>query len=97
MVTITKNDFILHQLDRRVYEEWRSSKNENPSDFYATALKWVGDAIRGLGTQTFWVGGAYCWYSDDKQTRVNEVFVTDNGIACYIDDVKGCLYRIEFK
>lgn len=95
MVTISKSDFILHQIDESCYPKWEREQKESPSDFESKGLKWIGDALREPGTQDFWIGGSYCWYTDKTQTRTDGVFVTNNGIICLIRDNK--LYRVEFK
>lgn len=63
------------------------------SDFHATMLKLVGDAIRNRESQFFWNDGEYCWYTDATQTKIHRVWQTRNGILIYEDEEN--LYRVK--
>jgi hypothetical protein len=96
MVTLTKNNFNLHEIEKVSHNNFKMCDLHDLSDFQAAALKWIGDALRQKESQYFWCNGAYCWYTDGRQDHEQCVWMTENGIAMFEDITKGELYRIEF-
>lgn len=96
MVTLTKNDFNLCEIEKVSHCNFKQIEYHDLSDFQAQGLKWIGDALRQRESQYYWCYGSYCWYTDDKQDHEQCVWMTVNGIAMFEDITKGELYRIEF-
>lgn len=83
-----------------VSENWDSfveSKYSELSDFNAFALRIIGDALRGPKSEIFWQDGAYCWFTDEKQSREQCVWMTTNGIAMFEDVHQRKLFRIIYE
>ena len=96
MVTLTKKNFKLWEIEKVSHNNFKMCDWHDLSDFQAVGLKWIGDALRQKESQHFWSNGAYCWYTDGKQDHEQCVWMTENGIAMFEDITKGELYRIEF-
>ena len=79
----------LFAIDKESFKE-----NERPSDFICESLKVFGDAIRPEGSQPFWLGGKYLWFTDEHQQHVAGIWTTDNGILIYQEGDN--LFRIVF-
>lgn len=80
-----------------------AKRKERLSDFESYYLKVLGNEIRKelKDSQYFWLDGAFCWYTDGNQDRVQKVFLLDSG-ACIFDDFtpsadgKVDYYRVSF-
>lgn len=96
MVTLTKNNFNLCEIEKVSHGNFKPIEWQDLSDFQAQGLKWIGDALRQKESHYFWSNGAYCWYTDGKQDHEQCVWMTENGIAMFEDITEKRLYRIEF-
>ena len=56
-------------------------KAKDLSDFESSMLKLIGNAIRGSKSQHFWHNGAYSWYRDERQEKIDRVWLSKNGIS----------------
>lgn len=66
------------------------------SGFYDVMLRKVGDAIRGPKSQHFWSNGCYCWYTDERQSVEECVYLTTSGNVVYQQITAGKLFHILF-
>ena len=69
------------------------------SDFEASMLELVGNAIRPRESQHFWSDGSYSWYRDARQENVDRLWLTKNGILVFeksLDDDVYRLFRVGF-
>lgn len=96
MVHLSKSNFKFFEIEEQYKENFKETSWTDLSDFHAESLKWIGDAIRGAKSQFFWSNGCYCWYTDEKQSVEECVWMTQNGIAMYEKITEKKLYRIEF-
>lgn len=74
-------------------------KAKDLSDFESSMLVLIGNAIRGSKSQHFWLNGAYSWYKDGRQEKIDRVWLTKNGIAVFEQETNEgyCRYfRISF-
>ena len=96
MVTLTKRNFDFYEIAKENKKNFRETHWTDLSEFHAEALTWIGDAIRGPKSQHFWHNGCYCWYTDERQSMEECVWMTENGIAMYEKITEKKLYRIIF-
>lgn len=97
MITILKKSmFSFLEIDEECKGNFKEVAWHDLSDFQNAALRWVGDAIRGNKSQEFWCNGCYCWYTDEKQSVEECVWITNNNILMYEKISEGKLYRITF-
>ena len=96
MVHLSKSNFGFFEIADQYKENFVETNWHDLSDFHAEALKWIGDAIRGPKSQFFWSNGCYCWFTDERQSVEECVWMTQNGIAMYEKITEKKLYRIEF-
>ena len=68
-------------------------KVKDLSDFESSMLVLIGNAIRGSKSQHFWLNGAYSWYRDGRQEKIDRVWLTKNGIAVFEQETDGGHYR----
>lgn len=95
MITVlTEQGFSLLAINEESKGNFKPQAWQDLSTFHAAALKWVGDAIRGNGSQWFWNDGAYCWYTDERQSSEQRVWQTENGILILEDCTSGILFRV---
>lgn len=68
-------------------------KAKDLSDFESSMLILIGNAIRGRYSQHFWINGAYSWYRDERQEKIDRVGLTKNGIAVFEQETNDGHYR----
>ena len=81
-----------------------TNRKENLSSFEEFYLRELGLQMRKdyPDSQHFWRDGAYCWYTDGTQSRIQSVYLLVNGVCVFSDftintDGKGKLFKVEFK
>lgn len=67
------------------------------SEFEIEMTMRAGNAIRGSKSQHFWSEGKYCWFTDGTQSKIQCVWLTDNGNLLFEDESKNELCLITFK
>ena len=92
-ITLSKTNIKFYCIEPPFGASFIENIQHDLSDFHASMLKLVGDAIRSRGSQHFWSDGEYCWYTNAKQTNVHRVWQTNNGILIYEDEEN--LYRVQ--
>ena len=88
----------------KMYRLWDYStleRKENLSSFESFHLHKYGDELRKEfpKSQYFWRDGAYCWYTDETQSRIQSVYLLVNGVCCFRDftiNGKPKVYKVEF-
>jgi hypothetical protein len=71
----------------------QKKKTKDLSDFESSMLILIGNAIRGRNSQHFWLNGAYSWYRDERQEKIDRVWLTKNGIAVFEQETGDGHYR----
>ena len=97
--SICKSDIVLFEITQP--DSFLSSRKNarELSDFEASMLTLIGNALRCSGSQHFWSNGQYSWYRDGKQEKIDRVWLTDNGIVILekeTDDGSFQLFRLHF-
>ncbi|MGN1173638.1 MAG: hypothetical protein ACI4SO_07610 [Muribaculaceae bacterium] len=91
--TIKKSNLrLIEILELDVYLN-NKKKARDLSDFESSMLKLIGNAIRGRNSQHFWLNGAYSWYRDGRQEKVDSVWLTNNGIAVFEQEADNGRYK----
>ena len=96
VVRLVARDFHLFEISKDCVKNFKPIKWNELSEFHAQALKWIGDALRGNKSQHFWSDAEYCWYTDETQSHICGVWMTENGIAMYTDYATHKTFRIQF-
>lgn len=68
-------------------------KAKDLSDFESSILILIGNAIRGSKSQHFWLNGAYSWYRDERQEKIDRVWLTTNGVPVFEQETDDGYYR----
>lgn len=95
MVTIRRNEFILHEIDKDAYDAFIKSKKENLSEFESYTL----NVMRGVlseddnNVEPFWRDSECRWFCEN-QTKEKALFLTDNGILMLYDYSEDKLFRV---
>ena len=71
----------------------QKKKAKDLSDFESSMLILIGNAIRGRNSQHFWLNGAYSWYRDERQEKIDRVWLTKNGIAVFEQETNDGQYK----
>ena len=81
-----------------------TNRKENLSSFEEFYLRELGLQMRKdyPDSQHFWRDGAYCWYTDSTQSKVEKVRLLESGACIFTSfevntDSKVHYYKVEFK
>ena len=60
---------------------------ERLSNFEEYYLRKLGNEMRASlrKSQYFWLYGAFCWFTDETQTKVQKVYLLENDVCIFAD------------
>lgn len=93
-VLVQKSDFILAEIGKDYHKNFVAKDCLEVTHMGNFLLKTVGDAFREKGSDYIWKDGSYAWFTDESQSHMQRVFLTESGILILEDCNEERMWRV---